>query len=126
MRVRLRRTGEAIAIIALLAALWPLPRVGAAEPPQPDLCKSTSVMTLTGKIRAIQSMREEPQAEVQTFFLLDLPAPLCGARTVTASTIGPIACGENDTVEITGEYSPPEKMFNTARLRSRQIVRCVR
>ena len=35
-----------------------------------------------------------------------------------------LACGENDTVEITGEYSPPEKMFNTARLRSRQLAKC--
>ena len=126
MRVRLRVTGEAIAAIALLAALWPLTLVGAAEPPYPDLCKTTSVMTLTGKIRAIQSMREAPQAEMQTFFLLDLSAPLCGTSTVTASTIGALTCSENDTIEITGEYSPPEKMFNTARLRSRQIAKCVK
>ena len=129
MRVRARPTGAALhagAAIALLAALWPLPLLGAAEPGNPDICQTTSVMTLTGKIRSIQTMREEPQAEAQTFFLLDLSAPLCGTRTVTASTIGPIACGENDTIEITGEYSPPEKMFNTARLRSRQIARCVK
>ena len=129
MRIRTRRAGAAIqagAAIALLAALWPLTIVRAGEPAKPDICKTTSVMTLTGKIRSIQSMREEPQAEVQTFFLLDLSAPLCGTRTVTASTIGPIACGENDTIEIAGDYSPPEKMFNTARLRSRQIAKCVK
>ena len=129
MRVRARRTGAAIPAgmaIALLAALWPLTIARAGEPAKPDICKTTSVMTLTGKIRSIQSMREEPQAEVQTFFLLDLSAPLCGTRTVTASTIGPIACSENDTIEITGDYSPPEKMFNTARLRSRQIAKCVK
>lgn len=126
IRVRTRPTGAAIAAIALVAALWPHTIVKAAEPPNPDICGATSVMTLTGKIRSIQSMREEPQAEVQTFFLLDLLAPLCGTRTITASTIGPIACGENDTIEITGEYSPPEKMFNTARLRSRQIATCVK
>jgi hypothetical protein len=114
------------AAIALLAVLWPLTIVRAGEPPSPEICKTTSVMTLTGKIRSIQSMREEPQAEMQTFFLLDLSAPLCGTRTVTASTIGALACGENDTIEITGEYSPPEKMFNTARLRSRQITKCVK
>ena len=127
MRVRARRTGAAIqtgAAIALVAVLSPLTIVRAGEPPNPDICKTTSVMTLTGKIRSLQSMREEPQAELQTFFLLDLSAPLCGTRTIAASTIGPIACGESDTIEITGDYSPPEKMFNTARLRSRQIARC--
>lgn len=126
MRVRMRRASKAIAAIALVAALWPLTSVRAGEPPNPDICKTTSVMTLTGKIRSLQSMREEPQAEVQTFFFLDLSAPLCGTRTITASTIGPIACSENDTIEITGDYSPPEKMFNTARLRSRQIAKCVK
>lgn len=124
MRVRMRRTSEAIAAIALVAALWPLTIVRAGEPPNPKFCKTTSVMTLTGKIRSIQSMREEPQAEVQTFFFLDLSAPLCGTSTISASMIGPIACIENDTIEITGDYSPPEKMFNTARLRSRQVVKC--
>jgi hypothetical protein len=115
-----------MAVIVCVAVLWPCSMVGAAEPPHPELCKSTSVMTLTGKIRSIQSMREEPQAEIQTFFVLDLAAPLCGTGTVTASTIGRIACGKNDTVEITGEYSPPEAMFNTARIRSLQIVKCVK
>lgn len=71
MRVRLRRTGEAIAAIALLAALW-------------------------------------------------------RSRSSRRSTIGPFTCGENDTIEITGEYSPPESMFNTARLRSRQIAKWVK
>jgi hypothetical protein len=129
MRVSMQRTSAVIqtgAAIVFVAALWPLTIIKAAEPPNPDICKTTNVMTLTGKIRSIQSMREEPQAEVQTFFLLDLSAPLCGTRTVTASMIGPIACSENDTIEITGDYSPPEKMFNTARLRSRQIARCVK
>lgn len=127
MRVRMRRTSAAIqtgAAIAFIAALWSPTIVRAAEPPDPEICKKTSVMTLTGKIRSIQSMREEPQAELQTFFFLDLSAPLCGTSTVSASMIGPIACTESDTIAITGDYSPPEKMFNTARLRGRQIARC--
>ena len=122
----MRRIGEAIAALAVVAVLLPLTIVRAEEPSNPEICRKTSVMTLTGKIRSIQSMREEPQAEVQTFFLLDLPAPLCGTSTVTASTIGALACSENDAIEIAGEYSPPEKMFNTARLRSRQIAKCVK
>lgn len=124
MRVRMRRTSAAIAVIALVAALWPLTIVRAQEPPNPEICQKASVMTLTGKIRSLQSMREEPQAELQTFFFLDLSAPLCGTSTISASMIGAIACAENDTIAITGEYSPPERMFNTARLRGRQIARC--
>ena len=124
MRVRVRRIGEAMAALAVVAVLWPLMIVRAEEPSNPEICRKTSVMTLTGKIRSIQSMREEPQAELQTFFLLDLSAPLCGTRTVSASMIGRIACAENDTIAITGDYSPPEKMFNTARLSGRQNARC--
>ncbi len=124
MRIRMRRISEAIAALAVVAALWPPTIVRAEEPPNPEICQKTSVMTLTGKIRSIQSMREEPQAELQTFFFLDLFAPLCGTSTVSASMIGRIACAESDTIAITGDYSPPEKMFNTARLRGRQIARC--
>ena len=126
MRVRMRRISEAIAALAVVTALWPLTIVRAGEPPSPEICQKTSVMTLTGKIRSIQSMREEPQAELQTFFFLDLSAPLCGTGTVSASMIGRIACAENDIITITGDYSPPEKMFNTARLRGRQIAKCVK
>ena len=81
-------------------------------------------MTLTGKIRALQSMREEPQAEIETYFSLDLPAPLCGAATVSASVVGTIPCAEGDTITLTGDFSPPEKMFNTARLGGHGVVAC--
>ncbi len=119
------RTIQIGAAIALAAALWPQTARTEQEPSKPDICAKTSVMTLTGKIRSVQSMREEPQAELQTFFFLDLPLPLCGANTVSVSVMGPIPCAEGETVTITGEFSPPEKMFNTAMLTGRDNMRCL-
>jgi hypothetical protein len=111
------RTGV---LLVAVAVLWP----AKAEPARPDVCVKASVMTLTGKIRSLQSMREEPQAEIESFFYLDLASPLCGKTEVSASVIGTILCAEGDTVTLTGEFSPPEKMFDTARLRGRRPVTC--
>jgi hypothetical protein len=118
LRIRgLWRTGV---LLVAFAALWP----ASAEPAKPDVCVTPSAMTLTGKIRDLQSMREEPEAEMQAFFYLDLVSPLCGKTEVSASVIGTIPCLEGDTVTMSGEFSPPEKMFDTARLRGQRSVTC--
>ncbi|MDE1939995.1 MAG: hypothetical protein KGI68_13320, partial [Alphaproteobacteria bacterium] len=109
---------------AFAIALVSQSAIGAEEQPTVDICKTPSVVTLTGKIRSPQSMREEPQAELQTYFFLDLAAPLCGTTTVSASVIDRLPCAEGDTVTMTGEFSPPEKMFNTAFFRGRAPVSC--
>lgn len=101
------------AAVVYVAAL--LPQANAAD--RADVCKTPSVVTLSGKIHALQSMREEPEAEVETFFDLLLPSPVCGKLTVSASVIGVIPCREGETVTMTGEFSPPSRMFDTARLR---------
>jgi hypothetical protein len=111
------RTGMLLVAVAVL-------RPANAVPATPDVCVKASVMTLTGKIRSLQSMREEPQAEIESFFHLDLASPLCGKTEVSASVIGTIPCAEGDTVTLTGEFSPPEKMFDTARLRGQRPVTC--
>jgi hypothetical protein len=101
------------AAVVYVAAL--LPHANAAD--RVDVCKTPSVVTLSGKIHALQSMREEPEAEVETFFDLLLPSPVCGKLTVSASVIGVIPCREGETVTMTGEFSPPSRMLDTARLR---------
>jgi hypothetical protein len=118
---RMVRTGVAIAFAIGLA-----PQIAVAAPHEPkaEVCGKADGLTLTGKIRSLQSMREEPQAEVQTFFSLDLPAPLCGVATVEASIVGLIPCSEGDTVTMTGDYSPPDQMFNMAFFRGHGPVSC--
>jgi hypothetical protein len=118
---RMVRTGVAIAF-----AIGLLPQMAAAAPDQPkaEACGRVDGITLTGKIRSLQSMREEPEAEVQTFFALDLPALFCGVMTVQASVMGLIPCLEGDTVTMTGEFSPPSEMFNMAFFRGQRAVTC--
>lgn len=84
-----------------------------------DICKSPSQITLSGKVRQIQSLREEPQAAVETWFWVDLAAPLCGKKTVSASVIGTIPCSEGDSIALSGEFSPPGPMTDTARIQVR-------
>jgi hypothetical protein len=82
-------------------------------------------MTLKGRAESIQSMREEPQAEMETFFVIQVSPPLCGKNVVTASIIGTLPCTEGSFITITGTFSPPSKMFDTARLRGeRSGLRC--
>ena len=103
----------AVAVFGLVAAMSPA-SVGASTA---EFCPKASDVALRGTIHGIQSMREEPQAGVETFFNIDVPSPICGKNTVTASVIGVIPCSEGDTITITGDFSPPSKMFDTARLR---------
>jgi hypothetical protein len=58
---RMVRTGVAIAFAIGLA-----PQIAVAAPHEPkaEVCGKADGLTLTGKIRSLQSMREEPQAEV--------------------------------------------------------------
>jgi hypothetical protein len=118
---RMVRSGVAI---AFAIGLMPQMAVAAPDKPKAEVCGKADGITLTGKIRSLQSMREEPQAEVQTFFSLDLPAPICGVTTVQASVVGLIPCTEGATITMTGDYSPPDKMFNTAFFRGHGPVAC--
>ena len=115
------RTGAAI---AFAIALVPQMTAAAPDAPKAEVCGKADGITLTGKIRSLQSMREEPQAEVQTYFSLDLSKPLCGVTTVQASIMGLIPCLEGDTITMTGDYSPPGKMFNMAFFRGHGAVSC--
>ncbi len=114
------------AAVAIAFAIGLMPQMAAAAPdaPRAEACGRADGITLTGKIRSLQSMREEPEAEVQTFFSLDLPAPYCGVTTVQASVFGLIPCLEGDTVTMTGEFSPPSEMFNMAFFRGQRAVTC--
>lgn len=82
-----------------------------------DICKAPSQMTLSGKVRQIQSLREEPQADVESWFWVDLAAPLCGKKSVSASVIGTVPCSEGDAIALSGEFSPPGPTTDTARIR---------
>ena len=91
----------------------------------PDACSKPSEMTLSGTVRSMQSMREEPQAEVETYFEIELASPVCGKSSVNASLIGLIPCANGDAVTVTGEFSPPSKLTGMARIRAdRGGVRC--
>jgi hypothetical protein len=89
-------------------------------------CTAPSTVTVSGTIQKLQSMREEPQAEVQTFFDLVLDSPLCGKQHLNASVTGLIPCANGDTITMTGEFSPPDKMFDMAFLRGQRSVDCRR
>lgn len=109
--------------LLMIALALPL-MAGPAQAAPNATCKPQSLMTLSGTIRTLQSMREEPQAEIETYFDIALSVPVCGKTTVTASTIGRIACKVGDSVIATGEFDPPSKMFDTARLRVNGTVSC--
>lgn len=83
---------------------------------QADECPGPSAITVTGTVHKISTMREEPQALPETFFVIRLVKPVCGKTEITANIIGPITCSEGDTIEASGAFSPPSKMFDTARL----------
>ena len=102
----------AIGVLGLMAAMWPVH----ADTIKTGFCPKAGDMALRGTIHGIQSMREEPQAEVETFFTIDLASPICGKSTVTASVIGLIPCTEGDAITMDGDFSPPSQMFDTARL----------
>ena len=96
-----------------------------ADAAMPDACTKSSEITLKGRVNDIQSMREEPQAEIETFFVITLGEPICGKEKVTTSIIGKLACRDGDFITITGTFSPPSKMFDTARLKGeRSGLRC--
>ncbi len=115
------RTGAAIAFaLASMAQI----SVAASDQPKTEVCREAKGITLSGKVHSLQSMREEPQAEVQTFFSLELSAPLCGLTKVETSMIGYVPCLEGDTITLTGDFSPPDKMFNTASFQGYRIDSC--
>ena len=101
---------------AVIAAVVLCPAAAAAAPSAPAVCPKASELTLSGKIRQLQSFREEPQAAMETWFWLDIPAPLCGKTSISASMIGTIPCSEGDSVALTGEFSPPSPLTDTARI----------
>ncbi len=108
-----------IALVAAAALMMP------ALAASPENCTVESDMSLSGTIADIQSMREEPQAEIETYFKIALTAPVCGKQSVTASAIGLIPCRTGDAVTVTGRFSPPSKMFDTARIHGeRETIRC--
>jgi hypothetical protein len=88
-----------------------------AQAGTPDVCAKPSEMTLSGTLRGMQSLREEPQAEVETYFDIELASPICGKATVKASVIGFIPCANGDAVTMTGEFSPPSKLTGMARMK---------
>ena len=96
-----------------------------AHAASPNVCAKPSEMTLSGTLRAMQSLREEPQAEVETYFDIELASPICGKSTVKASVIGLIPCANGDAVTIEGEFSPPSQLTGMARMKGdRGGVRC--
>ncbi len=119
-----KKTGRAGLAIVFAVGLTAQMAAAESDKPKPEVCTKAGVMTLTGKIRSLQSMREEPQAEMQTFFYLDLPEPLCGKTAINASMMGLIPCVEGDTITMTGDFSPPDKMFDMAFFRGHGITAC--
>jgi hypothetical protein len=114
------RIGRLTLAACAAALLWPAAATAAST-----ACTKATEMTLSGKVRQIQSLREEPQAEIETWFWLDIPAPICGKTSISASVIGPIPCSEGDAIALSGEFSPPSPMTDTARIRAqRGTVSC--
>jgi hypothetical protein len=87
-------------------------------------CPAASSITISGTVHDISTMREEPQAQPETFFKIRLKKPICGKLEVTANTIGPIACSEGQFLEATGKFSPPSKLVGVVRLELAGPVVC--
>ena len=109
---------HATTALVFVATFWAQPAAAAEN------CTKPENVTLTGKVHALQSMREEPQAEMQTFFNLELATPYCGKSVINASVIGKIECAEGSTVAMTGELSPPSALTGMAFFRGRAPVSC--
>jgi hypothetical protein len=107
------RFGKCAAAVVLLA--------GAAAAQN---CSTVSTLTVLGTVHRIETMREEPQAEPETFFIIRVDQAVCGKNEITANTIGPIACKEGEFINATGRFTPPSPMFDTARLELKPPVIC--
>jgi len=87
-----------------------------ARASEPAVCPQPGPITAYGTVRSLQSMREEPQALMETFMVVGLPFPLCGKEQVTVHVIGVPACTEGDALKVTGDFSPPSRLTGIARI----------
>jgi hypothetical protein len=81
-------------------------------------------VTLTGKMRGLGTIQEEPGETPQTYFSLDLLKPWCGLTTIQASISGPAFCFEGAMVTLTGDYYPPRDPMRIAGFHGRKMVAC--
>jgi hypothetical protein len=109
------------AAFAALCILWPQALVADTSAP---VCSKSSTMTVSGNIRSLETVREEPQAKAQTFFVIDVPSRTCGLKTINASVVGVTNCSVGNTIFITGEFSPPGQSSNMAWIRGNTPVQC--
>ena len=89
-----------------------------------DDCTGTKPVTLTGRMRAVGTIQEEPGETPQTHFSLDLLKPWCGLTTIQASLPGPVFCVEGAVVTLTGDYDPPRAPMWMAGFHGRTMIAC--
>lgn len=111
--------GEPMRLTILVAAL-----AASGMAAWADECPAPGTISVTGTVHGISTMREEPQAEAETFFTIKLVKAICGKSEIMANRIGTIACKEGDAIEVTGAFSPPSQLTGSARLKASETPIC--
>jgi hypothetical protein len=107
----------------VLAILLAGSAASAAPLPQ-DTCAKASVVTVRGTIRGIDAMRSHVEAGVRVYLDVELASPLCGQPRITVSMTGGVPCAVGETIEVTGDYTPPSRFTGATSLRGHGIPRC--
>ncbi len=91
------------------------------------LCQSVGSVTLTGTVRSLAMIQEEPAETPQSVFTLELRQPWCGETLIFAAMPGPLFCFEGDLVTLAGDYFPPTSGFPGGPIfEARTLVSCHR
>lgn len=91
------------------------------------ICQGAQPVTLTGTVRSLVMIQEEPAETPQSVFTLELRRPWCGETAVFASMPGPLLCFDGDFATFTGDYFPPVSGFPGGPIfEARKVVGCGR
>ncbi len=95
--------GRLVLIVAGLALVAIQPAFAAGAP-----CAEGDI-TVTGTVRNLGTVQEEPSAAPQTNFILEHPS--CGDSNILVGGAAPIFCGEGDLAIVQGRYMPPSRLI---------------
>ena len=66
--------------------------------------------TVSGIVRGVGTIQEEPTAAPQSSFILEKPS--CGERSILVAAPAPLFCSNGDTAVVEGRYLPPSRLID--------------
>jgi len=87
-------------------------------------CSGKAPVTISGTVSNIGTVQEEPGETPQTNFVLVFSKPWCGQKTLIVSLPRGEYCLDGETITMSGEYDPPDKLMDVALFRAHEVVSC--